>query len=100
MEEALNMNVPSKEVIKEIAQELSVNPSFIEKDFYAVKILEKAATFTCLGFSPVFSGGRSLSKAYGLIKRFGKRSDFCYFDRRSFVALSRCGNYAACWSFS
>lgn len=29
MEEALNMNVPSKEVIKEIAQELSVNPSFI-----------------------------------------------------------------------
>ena len=74
------MNAPSKEVIEEIAQELSVNPSFIEKDFYAVKILEKAATFSCLGFSPVFSGGTSLSKAYGLIKRFSEDLDFNFYD--------------------
>lgn len=74
------MNRPSKELISEIAQELSVNPSFIEKDFYAVKILEKISSFSCLGFFPVFSGGTSLSKAYGLIKRFSEDLDFNFYN--------------------
>ena len=83
------MNKPSKELIEEIAQELSVNPSFIEKDFYAVKILEKISSFSCLGCSPVFSGGTSLSKAYGLIKRFSEDLDFNFYNTSSLTESQR-----------
>ena len=67
---------PTKEEILDIAAEMGVHASFIEKDFYAVKVLEKVADFECLGVKPIFTGGTSLSKAYNLIQRFSEDLDF------------------------
>lgn len=77
MEEVLNMNASlNKEIVELIADEMAVDPSYIEKDYYAVKILSKLSDFTCLGHSIIFSGGTSLSKGFGLIKRFSEDLDF------------------------
>lgn len=67
---------PDKEIIEEIAIELGVDPSFIEKDWYAIRLLEAISQVTDEKFSPVFSGGTSLSKGYALIERFSEDLDF------------------------
>ena len=77
MEEALNMSESySKDVVDYIASEMVVDHSYIEKDFYATQILKKLADFTSLDHRIIFSGGTSLSKGYGLIKRFSEDLDF------------------------
>lgn len=68
--------LPNKEEITEIALELGVAPSFIEKDWYAVQVLTLISSISEAGFAPVFSGGTSLSKGYGLIQRFSEDIDF------------------------
>lgn len=65
-----------KQLIDHISYEMGVDPSFIEKDYYATKILNKLSGFSCLDYVPVFSGGTCLSKAYGIIKRFSEDLDF------------------------
>lgn len=67
---------PSAEVILEIATELGVAPSFIEKDWYAVQVLKLISGYSIDGITPIFSGGTSLSKGYGLIQRFSEDIDF------------------------
>lgn len=65
------------ETINEIAIELGVDPSFIEKDWYAVKVIEVIAGLSSdSSITPIFCGGTSLSKAYGLLKRFSEDLDF------------------------
>ena len=66
----------NKEIVELLADEMSVNPSYIEKDYYAVKILHKFSGFNCLGHPVIFSGGTCLSKGFGLIKRFSEDLDF------------------------
>ena len=66
--------LPPAEVLGDIAIELGVNPSFVEKDWFAVLILEKIAAISFAQI--VFTGGTSLSKGYGLIKRFSEDLDF------------------------
>ena len=67
---------PSAELIQEIAIELGVNPSFVEKDWYAVQVLKLISEYNHSDITPVFSGGTSLSKGYGLIERFSEDIDF------------------------
>lgn len=67
---------PDKKIIEEIAIELGVHASFIEKDWYATRALKTIGDITDKNFSPVFSGGTSLSKGYGLIERFSEDLDF------------------------
>ena len=67
---------PDFETINEIAIELGVDPSFIEKDWYAVKVIEVIAGLSSDSITPIFCGGTSLSKAYGLLKRFSEDLDF------------------------
>jgi predicted nucleotidyltransferase component of viral defense system len=65
-----------KEVIEDIAIELGISPSFIEKDFYACKILNELSGFNYENTKFIFTGGTCLSKGYGLIKRFSEDIDF------------------------
>ncbi len=64
------------QTIEEAAIELGVDPSFVEKDWYAVQVLEAIAAFSHSLIKPIFSGGTSLSKGYGLLQRFSEDLDF------------------------
>lgn len=67
----------NEDVIQDIALELGVAPSFIEKDWYAVQLLALISELQIdRNVKMVFSGGTSLSKGYGLIKRFSEDLDF------------------------
>ncbi len=57
------------------AIEMVVDPSFVEKEWYAVELL-KCILGTESNFKPIFSGGTSLSKGFGLIQRFSEDLDF------------------------
>ena len=63
---------PNKEIFQNIAIELGVSPSFIEKDWYAVQALQAISNYKNDKLLPVFSGGTNLSKAYELIERFSE----------------------------
>ena len=64
-------------IVQDVALELGVDPSFIEKDWYAVQLLVLISKLkSSSDVRIVFSGGTSLSKGYGLIKRFSEDLDF------------------------
>lgn len=64
-------------VVRDISLELGIEPSFIEKDWYAVQLLVLLSELKISrDVNIVFSGGTSLSKGYGLIKRFSEDLDF------------------------
>ncbi|MCY4421174.1 MAG: nucleotidyl transferase AbiEii/AbiGii toxin family protein [Gammaproteobacteria bacterium] len=64
------------ELINDVATELNVDASFIEKDYYAVKVVQAIADYSHSEITPIFSGGTSLSKGYGILKRFSEDVDF------------------------
>jgi predicted nucleotidyltransferase component of viral defense system len=65
------------DLIREIVAETGIKPSFVEKDWFAVQLLALLSSFkNDHGVSLVFSGGTSLSKAHGIIKRFSEDLDF------------------------
>ena len=70
-------NLLSKEIIEEISGELGVNPAFIEKDWYVVKLIKALSEKEFDGFVPVFAGGTSLSKGYNIIQRFSDTRSLC-----------------------
>ena len=67
---------PDPELIVAVATELGVDPSFVEKDWYAMRLVATVVNAAQGGLTPVFSGGTSLSKGYGLIQRFSEDLDF------------------------
>ena len=73
--QSLNMS-PDPELVQLIAAELGVDASFIEKDWYAMRIIAALITVNTNGVRLVFSGGTSLSKGFGLIERFSEDLDF------------------------
>ena len=64
------------ELINDVAGEMSVDASFIEKDYYAVKVIQAIAGYSPSKITPIFCGGTSLSKGYGILKRFSEDVDF------------------------
>lgn len=68
--------LPDQNILEEAAIELGVDPSFIEKDWYAVQVLKAVSVFEYNSYEVVFSGGTSLSKGYNLINRFSEDLDF------------------------
>ncbi len=85
---SLLKNSLDKTVIQDISLELGVDPSFIEKDWYAVQLLVLISKMqSSKDVQIVFSGGTSLSKGYGLIKRFSEDLDFILTMREG-VSLS------------
>lgn len=63
-------------LIESIAAELVVDPSLVEKDWYAMRLIGTLANIQHPDFQLVFSGGTSLSKGFGLIQRFSEDLDF------------------------
>jgi predicted nucleotidyltransferase component of viral defense system len=70
------MNGLQPDEILKIAKALNMEPSFVEKDWYVVQLLNIFAKLNTADNSFVFSGGTCLSKAYKLIKRFSEDVDF------------------------
>ena len=68
--------MPNRNVIEQIASVLGTNPGLVEKDWHVVRALGVLASLDHAGATPVFSGGTSLSKGWGLIKRFSEDIDF------------------------
>ena len=66
----------NKQFIEDIATELDTEPSFIEKDLYAVTVLKELAAIDYNRVKLIFTGGTCLSKGYNLIKRFSEDIDF------------------------
>ncbi|AMA10664.1 nucleotidyl transferase AbiEii/AbiGii toxin family protein [Picosynechococcus sp. PCC 73109] len=64
------------DIIQAIAAELVVDECFIEKDWYAMRIIGILSEIQDPIFQLVFSGGTSLSKGFGLIQRFSEDLDF------------------------
>ncbi len=65
-----------RQLIERIAGALSTDEVMVEKDWYIVRAIEMIASLDHAGATPVFSGGTSLSKGWGLIKRFSEDIDF------------------------
>ena len=72
----MNARPPDPAHIEEVATELGVDRSFIEKDWHAVQMLVLLQSARQDDLRLVFSGGTSLSKGYGLIRRFSEDLDF------------------------
>lgn len=68
--------LPDRQTIEDIAAELGVSPAFVEKDWHAVRLLGAINQRFLAPPVPVFGGGTSLSKGYGLIERFSEDLDF------------------------
>ncbi len=66
---------PELQHIEEAASELLVDPSFVEKDWYATHTLSLLSMLNIGSNKIVFGGGTSLSKGYGLIERFSEDID-------------------------
>lgn len=70
------MLLPDPQALEDVASELGVDVAFIEKDWHAHLVLSAIAGHKHPKIKPVFTGGTSLSKAHGLIKRFSEDLDF------------------------
>jgi predicted nucleotidyltransferase component of viral defense system len=66
---------PDKKKIERVAGALGIREGYVEKDWHVAQVLKALQTVDYNGFHLVFGGGTSLSKAYGLIKRFSEDID-------------------------
>ena len=63
-------------LVEQLADELGTKPGPVEKDWHVVRSLGVLASLASTGAETVFSGCTSLSKGWGLIKRFSEDIDF------------------------
>lgn len=87
------MNIIDLNLIEAIAAELAVDPSFVEKEWYAILLLALIKNFPNSTVTPVFSGGTSLSKGYGLIQRFSEDLDFKMLLPEGGITRRECREY-------
>lgn len=64
------------QLIERIAGALSTDEGLIEKDWHVIRALGVIASLDHSDATPVFSGGTSLAKGWGIIKRFSEDIDF------------------------
>jgi predicted nucleotidyltransferase component of viral defense system len=67
---------PDQDEFEAVANEMAINPSFIEKDWFVTQVVAALAAFRHEGFEFIFTGGTALSKAHCLMKRFSEDVDF------------------------
>jgi hypothetical protein len=70
------LNVLARHLVEQLANVLGTNPGLVEKDWHVVRALGVLASLDHADATPVFSGGTSLSKGWGIIKRFSEDIDF------------------------
>ena len=61
--------------LQNLSEELAIDVSFLEKDYYVTKLLYLLSDIENENFKLIFSGGTCLSKAYLIIKRFSEDID-------------------------
>lgn len=66
----------TKEIIDEVSLETGIAPSYIEKDWYLVQVLDIISSLDTDKVKAVFAGGTSLSKGHDIIQRFSEDIDF------------------------
>jgi predicted nucleotidyltransferase component of viral defense system len=72
----MSISIVSIQTLIRLADRFEINPVFLEKNWYTQHVLGVIAKFESDEFQPIFSGGTSLSKGYGLIQRFSEDVDF------------------------
>lgn len=82
-------NAPDEDLLGRVAGALAVDEAFIEKDWYVVQAIGSLTGLATNHLEPVFSGGTSLLKGYGLIRRFSEDIDFKLNLSEEFHDLSR-----------
>lgn len=65
-----------RRLVEDIAARLTTDPGLIEKDWHVTRAIGVLAAVDHEGAAPAFGGGTSLSKAWGLIRRFSEDIDF------------------------
>ena len=65
-----------RRLVEDIASRLDADAGLVEKDWHVVRAISVLAAFDHGAVKPAFSGGTSLSKGWGLIKRFSEDIDF------------------------
>jgi len=68
-------NEDRSEIILETARRIDLTPSAVEKDFWVVWVLDRLFRSDLLSDKIIFKGGTSLSKVFGLIRRFSEDID-------------------------
>jgi hypothetical protein len=82
-------NAPDADMLGRVAGALAVDEAFIEKDWFVVEAIRVLVGLGTDEFTPVFSGGTSLLKGHGLIKRFSEDIDFKLALSEPFLAKSQ-----------
>ena len=65
-----------RHLVELVARDLNTNPGLVEKDWHVTRAIGVLAAFDHGTAVPAFGGGTSLSKGWGLIKRFSEDIDF------------------------
>lgn len=81
-------NAPDRTTLGRVAGALAVDEAFVEKDWYVVQAIKVLIALADDDIAPVFSGGTSLLKGHGLIKRFSEDIDFKLTLSAEFLAKS------------
>jgi hypothetical protein len=81
-------NAPDADTLGRVAGALAVDEAFIEKDWFVVQAIRPLVELATPAITPVFSGGTSLLKGHGLIKRFFEDIDFKLALSDAFLAQS------------
>lgn len=63
-------------LVERVARDLLTSPGLVEKDWHVTRAIGVLANFDHAAATPAFGGGTSLSKGWGLIKRFSEDIDF------------------------
>lgn len=71
-----SLNVLDRRLVERVAAGLLTSPGLVEKDWHVTRALAVLAGQDHDGAAPAFGGGTSLSKGWGLIKRFSEDIDF------------------------
>ena len=66
----------SEELISDVSFNTGIAASYVEKDWYLIKVLNTITELNTDNVKIVFAGGTSLSKAYSYTKRFSEDIDF------------------------
>jgi hypothetical protein len=70
------LNVLDRGLVERVAADLLTSPGLVEKDWHVTRAIGVLAGCDHHGAVPAFGGGTSLSKGWGLIKRFSEDIDF------------------------
>ena len=67
---------PSKDILEEVALLMSIEPAYVEKDWFVTQIIALLAKAEYGDFKLIFTGGTALSKAHHLISRYSEDIDY------------------------